>query len=138
MKVLQFAFGSGNTNEHLPEAYTENSVVYTGTHDCNTTQGYFNSLPNNYEKRFVEHYLHVFNFKNIHWDIIAIALASKAKIAIIPFQDILGLGSESRFNLPGTVSTKNWTWRTTKQDYKTDLFENLKKLTTAGIRHGYN
>jgi 4-alpha-glucanotransferase len=138
MKILQFAFGSGPNNEHLPEFYNDNCVVYTATHDCDTTQGYFNSLPDNYERKYVEHYLRINNFENIHWEIIRSAMLSKAKLALVQLQDILGLGKEARFNMPGTVSENNWSWRATSNQLDPKYFDHLKQLTIEGIRHGAN
>lgn len=138
MKVLQFAFGSGPNNEHLPDFYTDNCVVYTATHDCSTTAGYFKSLPDNYEKKFVEHYLHIFNFDQIHWEMIKVAMKSKAKIALFPLQDLIGLDDSARFNTPGTVSKSNWSWVATKDQLDDSIFTTLKHLTIEGIRYGSN
>ncbi len=119
MRILQFAFGGDSHNIHLPHRYINNSIVYTGTHDNDTTRGWFASLKvrkiteaNAHLKRTREHCLKYLNSngKEIHWDMIRAALASVADLAITPMQDVLGLGSEGRMNLPATESG-NWDWR---------------------------
>jgi 4-alpha-glucanotransferase len=118
MKVLQFAFGSGPSNPHLPHNYPANCVVYTGTHDNDTSLGWFQSLtakdprptpdPSS-EPGYLLRYLNS-DGAEIHWDLIRAAYASVACLAIVPLQDVLGLGSEARMNIPGTP-TGNWLWR---------------------------
>jgi 4-alpha-glucanotransferase len=107
MKVLQFGFGSDD-NIHLPHHHTVDTVVYTGTHDNDTTAGWFESAEGE-ERRRVEDY-----FGNcggeIHWRMIRAAYGSVAALAIVPLQDIFGLGSEARMNTPGD-SAGNWGWR---------------------------
>jgi 4-alpha-glucanotransferase len=110
MKVLQFAFSGGPENNYLPHNYKQNCVVYTGTHDNDTTQGWYEKA-SNHERDFVRRYC-ITDGKNIHCDLIKLALQSAADIAIIPFQDVIGLGSEGRMNFPGT-SKGNWEWRFT-------------------------
>ena len=100
MKVLQFAFGSDPGNAFLPFNYPRRCVVYTGTHDNDTTVGWFNQL-SDYEKGNVWHYLGSFSPDGIQWDLIRLALSSVANIAIIPLQDTFGLGTEARMNFPG-------------------------------------
>lgn len=108
MKILQFAFGSGADNPYLPHNHIPCSVVYTGTHDNDTTLGWFAGLKEKERKRVLK-YLHIAEAE-MPWDLIRVALASVAEIAVIPMQDILGLGSEARMNLPGTAHG-NWGWR---------------------------
>lgn len=107
MKILQFAFGGGADNPYLPENIDENSVVYTGTHDNDTTLGWYSQLDDNTKR-------HVHTLLNdsivMPRALVLLALASKAHIAIIPMQDILGLDSTHRMNVPGTVGG-NWQWR---------------------------
>lgn len=114
MKILQEAFSSDETNEHLPDAITEDYVVYTGTHDMNTTNGKFWSLPrDSREKQFALHELglnHTVSEVDFSWPLIQMAFQSRAQMAIIPMQDILGLGNEARMNMPGVVEG-NWKWR---------------------------
>ena len=107
MKVLQFAFKSDASNEHLPHNYHKDFVVYTGTHDNDTTVGWLKSLSRKEGAR-VKRYLGT--GQNDHWNIIRAAFSSVAQIAIIPMQDILGLDSTARMNKPGTTRG-NWQWR---------------------------
>ncbi len=119
MRIVQFAFSSDTKNIDLPHNYHHNVVVYTGTHDNDTTLGWFNSVPGagstrtkaqiNAERKFCSEYLNT-NGSEIHWDFIRAALASVADTAIVPLQDVLGLGNEARMNLPNSTSG-NWTWR---------------------------
>ena len=108
MKILQFAFGSGNENPYLPSHYERNCVVYTGTHDNDTTVGWSNTLKD-YERSHVYDYLG-HSSTPLHYMLIQAALSSVANLAIIPMQDILELGSDSRMNTPGTT-VGNWKWR---------------------------
>ncbi|MCX7984745.1 MAG: 4-alpha-glucanotransferase [Bacteroidetes bacterium] len=110
MRVLQFAFTGGVDNEYLPHRYERNTVVYTGTHDNDTTRGWYEKATE-HERDFVRRYCQT-SGQEIHWDLIRLALQSVADIVIIPFQDVLGLGSEARMNTPGTVGG-NWQWRFT-------------------------
>ncbi|MCK5889121.1 MAG: 4-alpha-glucanotransferase [Methylococcales bacterium] len=108
MKILQFAFGGGSDNFYLPHNHDKNSVVYTGTHDNDTTLGWFNGL-NDGEKHRVYEYL---GFPRVAMPsvLIGVAMSSVANLAIVPMQDILELGSEERMNIPGTTEG-NWSWR---------------------------
>ncbi len=108
MKILQFAFDSGSGNPYLPHNHVRDAVVYTGTHDNDTTLGWFSSLTAS-EKKRVLRYLGSPG-KDIVTDLMRAALASVADTAVVPLQDVLGLGSEDRMNLPGT-SGGNWSWR---------------------------
>jgi 4-alpha-glucanotransferase len=111
MRVLQFAFGDdGGAEDYRPHRHPRRCVVYTGTHDNDTTLGWFRSLAEGGRGRsFVLRYLGT-DGREIHWDFIRLALASVADTAIFPLQDVLGLGSESRMNRPG-VGDGNWEWR---------------------------
>jgi 4-alpha-glucanotransferase len=108
MKVLQFAFAGDPKNPFLPHNYSPNVVVYTGTHDNDTTIGWFTSATE-HEKTFVRKYIGK-DGKEIHWDLIRLASQSVADMAIYPMQDVLGLGTEARMNLPGK-SSGYWEWR---------------------------
>ncbi len=126
MKILQFAFGSDPGNPYLPFNYQRNCVVYTGTHDNNTTVGWFNKLSDD-EKATISHYLGCISPDGIHWDLIRLALSSVANQAIIPVQDLLGLGTEARLNVPGS-SEGNWQWRYQYDDLSDQLSDRLKTL----------
>ena len=126
MKVLQFAFNSGPENAYLPHRYEPNCVVYTGTHDNDTTRGWYEKS-SNHERDFVRRYCKT-DGKEIQWDFIKLALESVAEIAIIPYQDVIGLGSEGRMNIPGTIEG-NWEWRFTWDQVGTDSANRLYELT---------
>jgi len=108
MKILQFAFGSGPDNPYLPDHYERNCVVYTGTHDNDTTLGWSYSI-SEYERNYAYDYLGNPSI-SLHCALIQAALGSVANLAVIPMQDILELGSEARMNTPGTT-VGNWKWR---------------------------
>jgi 4-alpha-glucanotransferase len=112
MKVLQFAFGDGASNPYLPHNYTRNFIVYSGTHDNDTTVGWYGQLSET-ERDSVRRYL-ARDGSDIAWDFIRLACASVADIAIAPLQDVLRLGSEARMNTPGQA-VGNWTWRFTPE-----------------------
>ncbi len=108
MKILQFAFGGDADNPYLPDNYEKNCVVYTGTHDNDTTRGWSEKL-NDADKAYISDYLGNPSVP-LHCALIQTALASVANLAVIPMQDILELGSEHRMNTPGTTEN-NWNWR---------------------------
>ena len=110
MRVLEFAFGGNAENPHLPHHYEANTVVYTGTHDNDTIRGWWNAASQR-ERSFASLYLGT-DGHDIQWDLIRAASASIADLAIYPLQDVLGLGSEHRMNLPGQ-SDGHWQWRFT-------------------------
>jgi 4-alpha-glucanotransferase len=131
MRVLQFAFGSDAANVHLPHNYMRDVTVYTGTHDNDTTAGWFASLSKNEtdqtERESCLKYLGS-DGQDIHWDFIRAALASVADTAIIPLQDVLGLGNEARMNLPASQEG-NWRWRLRPEAITDDATGCLKELT---------
>jgi 4-alpha-glucanotransferase len=108
MKILQFAFDDGMEHEFLPHNYPENCVAYTGTHDNDTTQGWFKSAPKN-ERDFSKDYLKT-DGSNIARDFVQAVWGSLAKLAIAPIQDFLELDSEARMNYPSSAQG-NWAWR---------------------------
>jgi 4-alpha-glucanotransferase len=119
MRVLQFAFGSDSDNLHLPHNYEQNVAAYTGTHDNDTTAGWWRSMAGTSSTRAAddvanEHHLCQRYLDSdgaeIHWDFIRALLASVANTAIIPLQDVLGVGSDGRMNLPNSTEG-NWSWR---------------------------
>ena len=127
MKILQFAFGSDHKNPYLPFNYVRNCLVYTGTHDNDTTVGWFNKA-SEYERDRVLRYLGGLHADGIHWSLIRLALSSIANQAIIPLQDVLGLGSFARMNLPGKPDG-NWAWRYRSEMLTGELRERLRELT---------
>lgn len=110
MKILQFAFGGDSDNPYLPDNYDKNCVVYTGTHDNDTTVGWTHTL-NEGEKGYILEYLGRPSMP-LHCALIQAALGSVANLAVLPMQDVLELGSEHRMNIPGTTEG-NWRWRFT-------------------------
>ena len=108
MKVLQFAFGGDQDDDFLPHNYPHNCVTYTGTHDNNTSWGWYRAAPES-ERDFCRRYL-ARDGSDIVWDMIRAIWGSVAMFAITPMQDILNLGTEARMNFPGRPSG-NWTWR---------------------------
>jgi len=130
MKVLQFAFdGDPDENTHYPRNHTSNSVVYTGTHDNNTAVGWFKKEATAEQKtRLFDCLGHKPRANDIHWELIKLALASVADIAIIPVQDILGLDENARMNRPAKVRG-SWQWRLRPGQLTLQISKKLAKLT---------
>ena len=127
MKVLHFGFYDGSTSEYLPHNYGTNCVVYTGTHDNDTTLSWYRSMKRA-DKAFTRRYLNIRSSQNINWVLIRAALSSVADTAIIPIQDYLGLGNEARINMPSTLGD-NWKWRVYGVELDDVLAEKIKALT---------
>jgi 4-alpha-glucanotransferase len=108
MKILQFAFGGATEDRFLPHMYEHNCVVYTGTHDNDTTRGWYEAATET-ERDFFRRYT-ARDGSDVAWSFIRLAWASVADLAVTPLQDVLSLGTEARMNLPGRASG-NWTWR---------------------------
>jgi malto-oligosyltrehalose synthase/4-alpha-glucanotransferase len=128
MAVLQFAFGENTPeSDYIPHNHKYNSIVYTGTHDNNTTKGwYLNELDDDLKRVAAEFLGHPVRKEKIHCEFIRLAYASVAKIAIIPVQDLLGLNERARLNKPST-SEKNWDWKLRSKD--------IPKIFPEAIRH---
>jgi 4-alpha-glucanotransferase len=131
MKVLQFAFYDGMNGTFLPHHTTENFVVYTGTHDNETTKGWYKNLPKK-PKTFLHNYLN-FDGKNICWKLMETAWKSKAVMTIAPLQDFLELDNYARFNSPGTTKN-NWEWRVKKEQLTKNLAKKIKEMTIRNHR----
>jgi 4-alpha-glucanotransferase len=125
MKILQFAFDSGPQNPYLPHQYPQNAVVYTGTHDNNTSLAWWQDQDPRAKQRIREYLDSA--CRDMPWPLIRSALASTARLAIIPLQDCLKLGADSRMNLPGTASG-NWNWRLLPGQLAPDIGQRLQKL----------
>ena len=108
MKVLQFGFGNPGAHIYLPHRCESNSVMYTGTHDNDTTLGWYNSIGGD-EKKYAESYVGD-DPMGRHWAFVRAAMTSPSRICIVPLQDVLGLGSDCRMNVP-SQGDGNWTWR---------------------------
>lgn len=137
MRILQFAFGGDAQSQDLPHNYIPNAVVYTGTHDNDTTIGWYTSAAGagstrtaaqiENERHFCRRYLHT-DGREVNWDFIRAVFASVAHTAVVPLQDVIGLGGEARMNLPATTSG-NWSWRYRPNDLTAAMRERLKDLT---------
>lgn len=127
MKILQFAFDSREESDYLPHNYGTNSVVYTGTHDNDTTLGWYTVL-NRRDKAFAKKYLDIRSRKDVQWVFIRAAMASVSDTCVIPMQDYLGLGTEARTNLPSTLGT-NWKWRMLQGEFTEELAERICDMT---------
>ncbi len=128
MKILHFAFDSDRANGFLPYNYTNrNCVVYTGTHDNNTTIGWFKERSPEAQARVVD-YLGCLCDDGIHWAMIRLALSSVGNTVVLPLQDILGLGTNAKMNTP-SQPTGNWGWRCRVEAFNDELSGRLKYLT---------
>ncbi len=135
MKVLQFAFGGETaTHPYIPENYTERCVVYTGTHDNNTSRGWFEHDASGEEKENFRRYLNdEVQPETVAGQLIELAEGSRAVLAVIPLQDVMGLGAEARMNTPGTAHG-NWRWRCRRAQVGEERLEWLADLTRAARR----
>jgi 4-alpha-glucanotransferase len=135
-RVLQFAFDGDRHNVHLPRNHPANAVVYTGTHDNDTTRGWYEGLPPA-QQRLVWSGLgrRLSDSREAAPKLLGLAWASAAALAIVPFQDVLNLGSEARMNVPGRADG-NWRWRCTRDTLGPTAFAALRALTAASGRSG--
>ena len=127
MKVLQFAFDSREESDYLPHNYDKNCVVYTGTHDNDTVNGWFKNT-NIEDVAFAVKYLTLNEEEGYNWGFIRGALSSVGNLAVAQMQDYLGLGEEDRMNIPSTVG-ENWQWRVKKEDLSDMLSDKIYKIT---------
>ena len=134
MKILQFAFDSREESDYLPHNYIANSIVYTGTHDNDTTLGWYEKL-NRKDKAFAKKYLNIKTNKDVQWEFIRAAMASVSDTCVIPMQDYLGLGTEARTNMPSTLGT-NWKWRMLPGQFTEELAERILEMTKLYGRAG--
>ena len=132
MRTMQFGFGDPGAHYHLPHRFERNCVVYTGTHDNDTTLGWWKSLGRQDERRDVAAYLGEPK-DGMNWAFIRAAYDSVASWAIVPLQDVLGLGSEARMNTPSRAEN-NWNWRFQSGALTADLAEKLAALTAVSDR----
>ena len=134
MRILQFAFDQAEagrldaTNRFLPHNYTPDSVVYTGTHDNDTTRGWFKTRTAA-ERDYLSRYAATTE-PEVEWKLIRMAMASVAGRAIVPLQDVLGLGGEARMNTPGTSGEANWSWRAREDALDPATAVRLRELAT--------
>lgn len=116
MKILQFGFDNSEANPYLPHLFSANSAVYTGTHDNDTVIGWYHQMNETDKQKFLDYTS--CNGMEVNWKMIQLAMASVSDYAIVPLQDILGLDSEARTNIPGTPHG-NWQWRFREADLQT-------------------
>jgi 4-alpha-glucanotransferase len=137
MRVLQFAFAEDSRNKYLPHNYVPHVVAYTGTHDNDTTLGWFRSREvegAHREREFAARYLNVRDPEDVSWDAIRAAFASVADTVIVPLQDVLALGTEARMNRPGN-GQGSWTWRYRAGALTETVRGRLKQMTETYGRH---
>ncbi|MEM5785879.1 MAG: 4-alpha-glucanotransferase [Syntrophobacteraceae bacterium] len=135
MKVLHFAFGGDTTtNPYIPHNHVKNCIIYTGTHDNNTSRGWYEQDATSREKECIEAYLgRRIDADNVSRELIRFAMMSVANTAIIPMQDFLGLGPEARMNTPSTTF-ENWSWRVRAEQLTPALAESILELTKLYAR----
>jgi 4-alpha-glucanotransferase len=126
MRILQFAFGDGPQNPYLPHHHRIDSVVYTGTHDNDTTEGWWASLDER-ERDRVRRYFAT-DGRDLTWTLMRAAAMSVAELCVFPMQDVLQLGSDARMNIPG-VADANWTWRLDWRQVRTWHADRLADMT---------
>lgn len=128
MKILQFAFDPSEASSYLPHNYTQNSVVYTGTHDNDTVVGWYEKM-NDHDREFSARYMHNQSTpkKEIAWDFIRLAQSSVSDLCVIPMADYLGLGSCARINTPSTLGD-NWKWRLKKGEITDKLGQEIRSM----------
>lgn len=129
MKVLQFAFDARESSNYLPHTYPENCVVYTGTHDNDTTRGWYHAV-GKCARDFAKEYMCKprLDEDSLAEDFICLAMGSVADLCVIPMQDYLGLGSEARINIPSTLGG-NWVWRMKKGQFDEETAAEIYRVT---------
>jgi len=132
MKVLQFAFNPDATSDYLPHNLSENTVIYTGTHDNDTIIGWLHH-GNPHEIEFAKKYLNITEEETFNWGLIRGAMTSVSKLAIFQMQDLLFLGNEARMNCPGTLG-QNWQWRMHEHAIHDDMVHYFRELTRMSGR----
>ena len=132
LSVLQFGFGDPGAHIYLPHRQTPDRVIYTGTHDNDTTLGWWNSSATDYERQAVEAYVGRCE-DGVNWALIRLAQSSVASLSVVPLQDVLGLGSEARLNTP-SVHEGNYHWRFQPGSLTRQLQEKLAKLAEVTDR----
>jgi 4-alpha-glucanotransferase len=134
MKILQFGFNPNNEdNEHLPHNYSNNMVVYTGTHDNSTIKGIMKSSDKSAQSMAKSYVAPKFS-ESMNWACIRSLYASNAGMVLIPMQDLLGSDDKARMNRPGTVGGTNWIWRMKQGDFKPAIAKKLKRLSEVYFR----
>lgn len=132
LNVLQFGFTAGCEGDYLPHKHKKNSVVYTGTHDNDTTRGWLENC-SKADFKFARDYMRLSESEGLAWGVIRTAYSSTADLAVIPMQDFLELGSEARMNTPSTPAG-NWQWRAEKKQLSDALAKKIKALAKLYFR----
>ncbi len=129
MKILQFAFDHNNENEYLPHNIDNpNCILYTGTHDNDTTNGWFYGQDlSEDDRKYIMEYMGIEDWSGFHWKLIRTAMSSRANLVMIPAQDILGYGREFRMNKPSTIDN-NWTWKLRNGAINSEIADKLKRM----------
>ncbi|MES2764726.1 MAG: 4-alpha-glucanotransferase [Bacteroidota bacterium] len=134
MRVLQFGLGPDiGTSTHAPHNYPENAVCYTGTHDNNTTRGWYEALSDDDHRRIAQYIGHEISADNLHWELLQIIFKTTSRVAMPQMQDILGLSSDARMNIPGQAGG-NWGWRLKEELLTGETAEKLRILTEVNGR----
>lgn len=136
MRVLEFAWADDDTNSYLPHNYIENTVVYTGTHDNDTVLGWYDSASEK-EIGYCNYYMNIGPEDEVNWKFIEECYKSRANLCIVQMQDVLGLSSEARINIPSTLGD-NWSWRIISDQITKDIIGRLKNLSIQYGRTGEN
>jgi 4-alpha-glucanotransferase len=137
MRVMQFGFSDRAAHLHLPHEYVPNCVVYTGTHDNNTTLGWWKDDTSPTDRENLQTYLHPIEHDgDVVWAMIKAAASSVSETCIFPLQDVLHLGSEARMNTPAGMG-ENWSWRYTQDALHPDLATKLAAIMEMTDRDGY-
>jgi 4-alpha-glucanotransferase len=135
MRIVGRGFVRRHRRRHAVSAHPEDAVVYTGTHDHSTMAGWLASAtPGDRELARQDLARAGIDERDPEWALVRLALSSRARIAILPLQDVLGLGDEARMNAPGTVRAENWSWRVDKRDLTHELAVRLREATVASRR----
>ena len=135
MRIVLYGFDTDKKrNVHYPGNHIKNCVAYSGTHDNNTIQGWYESTSEDQKARLFECIGPKVPTGQLHWKLINVTMKSAANLAIIAMQDILGLGAEARMNLPGSFDKGNWVWRLRKGQVTKAIAEKLNKTTKSNGR----
>ena len=133
MKVLEFAFDPREPSNYLPHCYERNCICYSGTHDNETLVQWLENTSDDVVA-YVMEYLGLHDRSECVWGILRAGMASVADTFIAQMQDYLQLGAETRMNVPGTVSTDNWSWRVRPELLTAELAEKLRRMTKLYAR----
>lgn len=129
MKILVYAFDPNGESAYLPHNCPVNSIIYTGTHDTPTFVQWLFDEAGEAERSYAFDYLRLREDEGFGWGAVCGAFASPARMAIVPMQDLLGLGADARMNAPGTMGPHNWSWRCRAAAFNSDVADRLRRIT---------